>query len=965
MESRKKNMLSPQDDRRGSGIPCHAGLRFLAVALLLLFGLLGGRLCAEVAPLGSPQRPVRVGINRDYPPYEFLNPLGEADGYDVDLLRAVARVMGLEITIQPSPWDEVRRGLETGRIDLSAGMLKSADRARFADFSEPHMVVHYSIFVRKDSPALESLEALRGRRILVERDSQMHEHLLEHGFAKSVVPVASEPEALRILASGHEDAALAPHLEGILLIRNARLSNLRPVGGPVFSRDLCFAVMKGQEDLKAKLDTGLAVLHQTGEYEQIYRKWFGSLEPKPLSPWQILRTSLWIVIPLLLGTLGILLWNGLLRRKVHQATLQLRKTNSALKESEGLLKAVIDSIPLMLFVKDPRRDFCFTIWNSKTEELLGVSREEILGKTDYDLLPAEQVEAFRKADQAVLDSGQMLDIPEETVMSPIKGPVLLHTIKVPVPDEEGRPRFLLGISEDLTLFKRIEEELRRSQESLAEAQRIAHTGSWEIDQSSGEVYWSDELYRILGHEPKHFQPSMDALLRQSHPKDLARLQEVFRQVVAEGASITLDHRVILPNGSERHLISHIEAQTDGEGRLLRLLGTSQDITERRNSEDALRQTQRLESLGVLAGGIAHDFNNLLTAIMGNLNLAQSLAGEDHPVIPYLDKIETTVLRASNLSRQMLAYSGRGTFIIKPLDLNRLIKEMTHLLEVSISKKVVIRFALDPFIPWIDADEGQIQQVVMNLVTNASEAIGDREGLITLATSMQSIDEEMLALTFHGQDLRVGTYVTFEVKDTGCGMGSEVMARLFEPFFTTKFSGRGLGLSALRGIVKAHGGGILIDSESGEGSCFRLFFPASAQQPAATPENGGKPINASHGTILIAEDEPTIRLSTAQMLESLGYEVLETADGAYAVECFKDHAQEISAVILDLTMPRMDGREALREILKIRPDTKVILCSGYHEQEALQGTEAQTVAGFLPKPYRLRELQALLAKVLGS
>jgi two-component system, cell cycle sensor histidine kinase and response regulator CckA len=937
------------------------GLWILGVALLLGSGLL----FAQAPVPGSPQRPLIVGVNRDYPPYEFLNPKGEVEGYDVDLIRAVARVMGLHLRIQPGPWDQVRRDLEAGRIDVAAGMLKSPERTRLFDFAQPHMVVHYSIFVRKGSPAPSSLEGLRGRKVLVERGSQMHEHLLELGFAASLAPVASEPEALRLLASGHQDAALAPHLEGILQIRNTGLSNLQPVGRPVFSRELCFAVGRGQSELRASLDEGLAILNRTGESAVIYRKWFGSLVPGVMAPLEILRTSLWIVLPLLAATLVALLWNGLLRRRVHRATLQLREANRALQTSESLLQAVIDSLPLMLFVKDSRRDFCFTVWNTKTEELLGIPREEVLGKTDYDLMPAELVDAFRRADQAVLDSGQLLDIPEETVLSPVKGPVLLHTIKVPVPDEGGRPRFLLGISEDLTLFRRIEGELRRSQASLAEAQRIARLGSWEMDLGSGEVLWSDEMYRILGHEPHAFNPSRDSLLQQSHTEDAGLVGDVFRQIAADGAAITLDHRAILADGGERHLVSHVEAQVDGKGRIQRLLGTTQDITERRNSEDALRQTQRLESLGVLAGGIAHDFNNLLTAIMGNLNLSQSLVGGDDPVLPYLQKIEATVLRAANLSRQMLAYSGRGTFLIRPLDLNRLIREMTHLLEVSLSKKVVIHFALDPALPWIEADEGQIQQVVMNLVTNASEAIGDREGHITLATSLRPLDAQTLALRFQGQEMRPGTYVAFEVQDTGCGMGPEVLARLFEPFYTTKFSGRGLGLSAIRGIIKAHGGGIRIDTQASAGSTFHLFFPAWAGSPVADPEGEDAPSPPSRGLILLAEDEPTIRLSTVEMLHALGYQVLEAADGVAAVDAFRAHAPEIRAVLLDLTMPRMDGREALREILLLRPDATVILCSGYHEQEAMQGTEAQVVAGFLPKPYGLRDLQAILALHAGS
>ena len=920
---------------------------------------------AQIDAPGTRQTPVLVGINRDYPPYEFTNSRGEPEGFDVDLVRAVARVMGLEIRIIPGPWEQVRGALETRRLHMAAGMLKSPERERYVAFSEPHTVVHYSIFVRTDGPTLDSLEELRTKAVLVERDSQMHEHLLGLGFGSALIPVASEPETLRLLAAGRHDAALAPLLEGTLQIRQAGLSNVRPAGSPVFSRKLCFAVTKDQPDLKAKLDEGLAILNRTGEYHRIYQKWFGDLEPRFITPLQIARTSLWIIMPFSLALLAILVWNRTLRRKVHGATAALREANHSLAQREGLLNAVIDSLPLMLFVKDPRQDFCFTVWNAKAEEIMGVPREKLLGKTDYDILPAEDVPLFRSADQSVMDSGEMLDIPEETVVSPVHGPVLLHTIKVPVRDEDGRPQFLLGISQDIRLFKRIEEELRRSQASLAEAQRIARMGSWELDQESGTAYWSDELFRILGKEPGETKPSLEAFLLQCHPEDAERMRAVFHQVAEDGLPVTLDHRMVLADGSPRHLISHLEVQRDADGAHLKLMGTAQDITERRNSEEALRQTQRLESLGVLAGGIAHDFNNLLTAIMGNLNLAQGQVAEQHPAYPYLKIIETTVSRASNLSRQMLAYSGRGAFIIKPLDLNQLIQEMTHLLEVSLSKKVAIQFLLDPGIPWINADEGQIQQVVMNLVTNASEAIGDQEGLITLATHRQEVGEETLTRYFPGQDLPPGTYVAFEVIDTGSGMGPDILARLFEPFFTTKFSGRGLGLSAMQGIVKGHGGAIRVESEVGKGSRFELFFPAC-------PENLSKPLPVlkesvleTKGMILVADDEPAVLLSTAEMLRNLGFEVLEATDGLEAVESFRAHSAEISAVLLDLTMPRMDGREALKVISGIRPGTKVIICSGYHEQEALQGTEAHSVAGFLPKPYRLRELKVLIEKVLNG
>ena len=945
----------------------HRAFRLLRGIVLAMVFVLGfpRPVQGQTEPLGSPQAPILVGINRDYPPYEFTNARGEPEGFDVDLVRAVARVMGLEIKILPGPWDQTREGLESGRIHMAAGMLKSPERARFVDFSEPHTVVHYSLFVRRDAPSVESLEELRTRKILVERASQMHEQLLGLGFGEALVPVASEPETLRLLASGQQDAALAPLLEGLLQIRQTGLSNLRSVGSPVFSRELCFAVIKAQPELKAKLDSGLAILNRTGEYRRIYQKWFGDLEPHVVSPAQIARISLWIILPSALIILAVLAWNRTLRRRIQAATQALQDANHSLAQRERLLNAVIDSLPLMLFVKDPGRNFCLTVWNAKAEEIMGIPRNKILGKSDAEIFPPEEVAERRKADLRVLESGEMLDIPEETVMSPAHGPVHLHTIKVPVRDEDGRPQFLLGISEDITLFKRIEEELRRSQASLAEAQRIARMGSWELDHPSGAVFWSDELFRILGHEPGDLTPSMDTFLQQCHPEDLEHVRVMLQQVSETGVPITLDHRLVLEDGQERHLISHVEVQRDPEGRLLKLLGTSQDITERRITEDALRQTQRLESLGVLAGGIAHDFNNLLTAIMGNLNLAQELASEDHPASPYLKKIESTVSRASNLSRQMLAYSGRGTFIIKPLDLNLLIQEMTHLLEVSLSKKVTMQFSLDPSLPWIEADEGQVQQVVMNLVTNASEAIGDRQGLITLTTCQREVGEDTMARYFPGQEVPPGTYVSFEVRDTGCGMGVDVLARLFEPFFTTKFSGRGLGLSAMRGIIRGHKGGIRVESEPGNGSLFQLFFPVIADpQPTHSRAEAGS-TQQTKGTILIADDEPIIRAATSEMFQNLGFRVLEAADGLEAIEFFRSHSKEISAVLLDLTMPRLDGREALREILNIRPDAKVILCSGYHEQEALQGTEARRVAGFLPKPYRMRELKALFEKVLAN
>jgi len=388
---------------------------------------------------------------------------------------------------------------------------------------------------------------------------------------------------------------------------------------------------------------------------------------------------------------------------------------------------------------------------------------------------------------------------------------------------------------------------------------------------------------------------------------------------------------------------------------------SMDETPRRRMEDALRQTQKLESLGVLAGGIAHDFNNLLTAMMGNLNLAQSGLPESSPAHPLLEAVENTVLKASELTRQMLAYSGKGRFSVKPRDLNAVVSDMVHLLKTTLNKKATLRVHLQEGLPAIEGDAAQLQQVVMNLVTNASDALGDREGVIRLETMSERLDAERIRAEFPAQPLEPGTYVVLEVEDTGCGMTEEVKSRIFDPFFTTKVQGRGLGLSAMLGILKGHRAGIRIRTEPGQGSLFRLYFPASASPvpSAAEPrrDSGGE----FQGRALLVDDEDIILESTGAALEAMGFEVVQARDGQEALEAFAAPGAEWALVLMDLTMPRMDGATAFAHMRALKPEVPVILSSGY-DRQALEGAQPEA---FVQKPYRLRELAQLIRGVLGA
>ncbi|MBI5154672.1 PAS domain S-box protein [Candidatus Poribacteria bacterium] len=386
--------------------------------------------------------------------------------------------------------------------------------------------------------------------------------------------------------------------------------------------------------------------------------------------------------------------------------------------------------------------------------------------------------------------------------------------------------------------------------------------------------------------------------------------------------------------------------------------------ERKKLESQIQHAQKLESLGVLAGGIAHDFNNLLTGILGNTDLALDDVGMHSPARQSLKAIEAAAKRAADLCRQMLAYSGKGRFVVEPIHINLLIDEIAHLLSVSISKKVVFRSHFASGLPPIQGDATQIRQIVMNLITNASEAIGDRSGFITLTTGLQHCTREYLEDTLLADQLTAGDYVCLEVADTGCGMDKATVARIFEPFFTTKFTGRGLGLAAVLGIVRGHKGAIKVYSEEGRGTTVKVLLPAAENlievRGVSAPE---PPPPSAAGTILIVDDEQTIRRIGKRILERLGFKELLAQDGLDAVQVFQAHQDEIICVILDLTMPRMDGEEAFRELRQINPGVRVLMSSGYNEQEVVGRFAGKGLAGFVQKPYRAAELVAKVRQAM--
>jgi len=592
--------------------------------------------------------------------------------------------------------------------------------------------------------------------------------------------------------------------------------------------------------------------------------------------------------------------------------------------------------------------------------LTGWTREETLGRSVLDLGIWVHPEDRDRAVNLIREHGEFTGL--EAAFRRKDGGILTGLMSGKIMEIDGTA-CLLSITRDISDRKAAEQALL--------AERSLFVGGpvmvirWRVEEGWPVDYVSPNIQAILGYPAEDLVSGRVSYNSLVHPDEVMAIHEAAAAFKAKGLThYEQQYRLRTADGEYRWFYDFSVAVPSHGSDPGCHLGYLLDLTDRRRTEEALRRTQKLESLGVLAGGIAHDFNNLLTVVLGNLNLAQLKLPEASPAQPYLANMEAAILRATELTKQMLAYSGRGHFEVRPHDLNAVVRDLSHLLEVSISKKVRLHLGLAPDLPPIQADVAQFQQVVMNLVTNASDAIGDREGTIHITTSLRDLDSAALRNEFRLDAPRPGRHVILEVEDTGCGMTPEVLDRIFDPFFTTKATGRGLGLSAMLGILRGHGAGLNISSQVGRGSIFRLCFPAAEAVSAyGKPQDPGPDQAALRGLVLLVDDEDQILRATGMALASLGFGVVTAMDGLEALARFQAHREDLCLVLMDLTMPRLDGREAFQTMRSLDPTIPVVLSSGFTEQDSLQTFPEGGPAGFLQKPYQLKSLKAAIQGAL--
>jgi len=910
---------------------------------------------------------MRVGFETFADPLSFEQPDGTLAGFGVELIQAVAREMDFTVRPVVGSWDIVLRRFRAGEIDALASLAYTKERDEFVDYATTHLVMIGEIFVRRGDRWLRQPADIANRRIAVQRDSFSHEYLRRRGWDRQPVFVRDLHDAMVALEENRCDAVASARIVGNHVIRKFGLKNVvgSEVTLPDFTLMLHMGVPAGDAARLAVLNEGLARIRANGIYDRLYEKWIGPLDGRRLR-FADLKPA---VLPAILVTLAVaaILWwqRRLLRRLAEQA--------GRLRAGEERLRHVLEGS------EDGFWDWDIDAGRIERSErwasMLGYTLAEIPADLEAGmaLVHRDDLPSYRAWQERLNKrSADRSDIEYRMKSKSGDWRWILDRGKVVTRAPDGRPLRMAGTHTDITARKQTEAALiesqallKRSAQLLEQSQKTARVGGWESDLRTGRVYWTQETYRIHETSPEEFYPTRESIYAFYVPESRRALIAAVEKAIHDGTPFNLEAELV--TAKQRTIVVQTAGLAEKEnGHVVKLYGSFRDITAEKGAEqdrEKLRlkmlEAQKLESLGVLAGGIAHDFNNLLTVILANATFLRSdRGGNDEPLV----HIEAAARRAADLCRQMLAYAGKGNVVVESVDVGALVTDTAELIHVSMSKKVRLELDLAPELPPVDADASQLRQVIMNLVINASEALGDTHGTIRIATRVAR-PENLRAAAVHSFDPRPGAYVCLEVADTGHGMSPATLARIFDPFFTTKFTGRGLGLAAVLGIVRAHHGTLTVDSTPGSGSAFHLYLPVATRPHEPVPvTTAARPASSRHaaGHLLIADDEPIVLETADALLRHCGYTTALARDGHEAVARFRDDPKGFHAVLLDLTMPGLDGAEAMRVMRSINPTVAVVIMSGFSEQEVLVRLRGFGRVAFLRKPFSREMLLAQIA-----
>ena len=933
-------------------------------------------------------RTVRVGVY-ETKPLAYSDTDGSARGFFVDMLNRVAKSEQWSMQYVPGTWQEGLDRLKSDKIDIVLCIAYTEAREKYMDFPKEYLLLDWGLIFKSKGTKISSLLDLEGKSVSALRGdvylTGFRELVRQFNVNVKIQEVDQYPDVFKAVESGAVAAGVNGNLYGMLNDAGLNLEQTPIIFTPV---KLGYAVNKGKNgDLIAVLDRHIAEMKADKaslyhrELEQLLGK-KGNVIPKE-AYWMIFGTVVALIFAIAL--------NVLLKRQVRAKTEHLEAEIAERKKDEEILthernraQGYLDTVETIIVSLDTEGRI--TTINRKACQILGYGEDGLLGQCWFntclpqpegpevvyphflELMAGKREGSEYLENYIVTKSGELRQIAWHNAL---------------LRDEQGRIYGTLSAGEDITERKKAEQTLQYERNLSVDIINAQPAGiyrirvfapdtwgddAWRSSESSPHVVElaSEPFCKILGTTKETFENNPGMIIDLIHPDDREGFARKNEEVAVHHEEFTWEGRLLI-DGEIRWVRFQSLPRPLENGDVL-WTGALIDITDRITAEEEknimqskLQQTQKLESLGVLAGGIAHDFNNILTSIVGNADLALMKINPDSPAIDNLRRIENAAGKAADLAKQMLAYSGKGRFIIESLDMNRLLEEMLHMLEVSISKKAVLRLNLTPNLPPVEADATQIRQILMNLVINASEAVSERSGVIAISTGCVDCNRNYLNDVWLNGNLNEGLYVYLEIADTGCGMDKDTLSKIFDPFFTTKFTGRGLGMSAVLGIVRGHKGAINVYSEAGKGTTFKILLPASGKLAEIYHHDSQTDDWHGSGTVLLVDDEETVRGIGREMLHELGFTTVTANDGREAINVFKQNP-DITFVLLDLTMPHMDGERCFKELRQIKPDVKVIMSSGFSEYEVTPKFTGKGLAGFIQKPYKLSVLREVIQKI---
>ena len=810
------------------------------------------------------------------------------------------------------------------------------------------------VLTTNESLLSHTREAETGQRgyLLTGKD----EYLVPYRAAIESIP--GEIRRLEDLTAGFEDQrARAQHLGQLI---RAKLAELAETINAVHGGDLSPALAMVRTDRGNRIMENIRQVSAELEEHELGR-WSGLMRQRDSITQTDRRISLSgiVVLAFLLVSSIVVIRQGANQRERLIARLNVSK--EAMERVSELLRTTLYSIGDAVITTDTAASV--TLMNSVAERLTGWTESEAKGQvveTVFQIFNARSREPVANPIRKVLDGGKAVGLANHTILVSRSGEeTAIDDSSAPIRNAAHELVGVVLVFRDVTERKKAEAELLESERRFRTMADAAPVLIWTATAGRQFDYVNKPWCNFTGRTIE--QELGEGWLEGVHAEDLERWRDIYAASFDSRRPFSVEYRLRRHDGQYRWVLDNGVPRFDPDGGFAGYIGCSVDVHDRRENEEKLVHSAKLESLGVLAGGIAHDFNNILVGILGNASMLEEFVadGTDGRII--LERVIQSSERAAQLVHQMLAYSGRGQFVVEPLDLSSHVGQIVTLVHASIPKNISIELRLQAGLPLILADAAQMQQLTMNLVINAAESMSPHGGAVVVSTEARMVDGPIPGRNMTGENVAPGQYVVLTVEDQGAGMDAATLARIFDPFFTTKFTGRGLGLAAVLGIVRGQKGAVTVDTAVGKGSTFRVLFPVLDQPNDVAP---GRPSKVSPGseTILLVDDEGIVQKTARSALEKLGYAVLIAGNGVEALQIFGQHRDRIQLIILDMTMPMLSGEETVTRLREIRKTVKIVASSGYNEQD-FREKFGNRVDGFLQKPYTASQLARAVSEGL--